>query len=151
MSSQASEAAKRAGSQRNPKRKGGHLSPWTQLTQSLWPKMLSGAAGRSCSVAKVQRNSLTHFKASSHFVEAHKSPAEGAGELSQRLLLGLKSFQTIPVAKATNRARCPFQLLQLSTFFCQPFLYFIKVITKQNLKNPTTLGLISKSCPSLQV
>lgn len=111
-----------------------------QLTKSLWPKTLPGAAGHFCSVPKVQSNSLTHFRASSHFSEAHKSPAEDAGELSsQRPLLGLKSFKTIPQAKAINSAHSLWSPAA-QHFLCQPFLHTILLRLSQNkIKNTQPL------------
>lgn len=84
----------------------------SQLTKSLWPKTLPGAAGHFCTVPKVQRNS--HFRVSSHFTEAHKSPAEDAGELSsQRLLLGLKSF--LNYSRGKSNKQCSLSLESCSS------------------------------------
>lgn len=152
MISQASEAAKRAGRQRNPKRKKGR-TPFPINPADTKP--LTRNASRACralcgSAAKVQRNSLTPFRASSHFTEAHKSPAGDAGEPSKGFCLASWDFKLLQRQKQQT-------VLALSSKSCGSALApaslscRVKVVTKQNERNPTTSGLISKSYSSLPV
>lgn len=148
MGSQASEAAEVAESQRNPNRNGGHLSLWTQLTKTL-PKNASWG----CRALSFCCQGPEEFSKSLQSIFTfHRSPKITSWRCSsQSFCLASGIFKQFQRQKSTNSARSPFQALQLSSFSCQPFLHFVKVITKQKFKNPTTLGLVSKSCPSLWV